>query len=124
MFGKKAFSLIEIIVVVGILGLLFTFSLPISARFSNVLFLNASAKALASELRNTQSQSVLQHKTLSLNLNKLKLPPGIRLVNTRDIGFSPSGFPPPGKSGTLILQNSFGKTKKIIVSSAGRIRIE
>ena len=121
---KKGFSLIEIIVVMGVLGALFALSLPISSRFSSVLYLNASAKALASELRNVQSQSILQHKTLSLNLAKLNLPPGIRFANTRDISFSPSGFPPPGKSGTLVLQNSLGRTKKVIVSSAGRVRIE
>jgi prepilin-type N-terminal cleavage/methylation domain-containing protein len=124
MYGKKGFSLIEIIVVLGMLGVLFALSLPISSRFSSVLYLNASAKALASELRNVQNQSILQHKTLSLDLANLNLPPGIHLANNRDITFSPSGFPPPGKSGTLVLQNSLGRTKKVIVSSVGRVRIE
>jgi prepilin-type N-terminal cleavage/methylation domain-containing protein len=124
MCAKKGFSLIEIIVVVGILGMLFTLSLPMSKSFSSILYLNASAKGLASELRNVQSQSVLKHKTLSLSLDELRLPPGISFANTHDISFSPSGCPPPGKSGTLVLQNSFGRTKKVIVSSSGRVRIE
>jgi prepilin-type N-terminal cleavage/methylation domain-containing protein len=124
MRDKRGFSLIEIIVVMGMLGALFALSLPLSARFSSVYYLDASAKALASELRNVQSQSILQHKTLSLNLANLNFPPGIFLVNTRDISFAPSGFPPPGKSGTLTLQNSLGRTKKVIVSSSGRVRIE
>ncbi len=124
MSAKKGFSLIEMLVVVGILGMLFALSLPISRSFSSILYLNASAKGLASDLRKVQSQAMLQHKTLSINLGKLKFPPGVSFANTHDMSFSPSGCPPPGKSGTLILQNSFGRTKKVIVSSSGRVRIE
>ena len=124
MLDRKGFTLVEIIVIIGILSVLFSLALPLSARFSSTLYLQASAKALVSELRRLQSSSVLQHQTLSFAPDKFTLPPGIKFKSICDIGFSASGFPPPGKSGSLILQDSSGRTKKVIVSSLGRIRLE
>jgi prepilin-type N-terminal cleavage/methylation domain-containing protein len=121
---RKAFTLIEILITISVLALLLSISFPAFTSFSTQLSLNSSAKALASELRAVQSQAVLEHKTLSLSLGDLKLPPGISPIKTSKISFSSSGCPPPGGSGTLILQNMLGKTRKIIVSSAGRVRIE
>lgn len=121
---KKAFTLIEILITISIFALLLSVSLPALTCFSAQLSLNASARALASELRALQSQAILRHKTLSLNLGGLKFPPGIDPIKTSNISFSSSGSPPPGGSGTLILQNKLGKTREIIVSSAGRVRIE
>ncbi|KPJ66707.1 hypothetical protein AMJ44_08020 [candidate division WOR-1 bacterium DG_54_3] len=121
---SKGFTLIEILIVIGVLALIFSFSFPSLSLFSAQLSLAASAKALTSELRNVQSQAVLQHKTLSPDLSKLRFPPGIKLINLSSISFSASGFPPPGGSGTIILQNRLGQARKIIVSSAGRVRVE
>jgi prepilin-type N-terminal cleavage/methylation domain-containing protein len=124
MLDKKGFTLVEIIVIISILSVLFSLTLPLSPRFSSSLYLHASARSLASELRRLQSNSVLRHKTLSFTPAKFMLPPGIKFQRICDIGFSASGFPPPGKSGSLILQDSSGRTKKVVVSSAGRIRLE
>jgi len=124
MFAKKGFTLVEIVVIIGILSVLFSLALPLSTRFSSSLYLYASARALASELRQLQSSSVLRHQSLSFVPDKFTLPPGIKFKNICDIGFAASGFPPPGKSGTLVLEDTSGKTRKIIVSSAGRVRLE
>jgi prepilin-type N-terminal cleavage/methylation domain-containing protein len=121
---RKAFSLIEILVVVSILTLALSFAFPTFSRFSEQLSLNAAAKSLASEIRALQSQAILQSKTLNLDLVNIKLPPGINFSKISRISFASSGFPPPGGSGSLVLQNKFGRTRKIIVSSAGRVRLE
>jgi prepilin-type N-terminal cleavage/methylation domain-containing protein len=121
---KKGFTLVEILAVLGVLAVILSFCLPALSHFSARLFLNASSRALASDLRNLQSQAILQHKTLSFDAGKMGLPAGIMLKTTADIRFCPSGFPPPGGSGTLLLQNRSGQSRKIIVSSAGRVRIE
>ena len=121
---KKGFTLVEIIVIISILSVLFSLTLPLSRRFSSSLYLHTSARALASELRQLQSRSVLRYQSSSFDPAKFMLPPGIKFKTTCDIGFSPSGFPPPGKSGTLTLQDPGGRTRKVIVSSAGRIRLE
>ena len=121
---RKAFTLIEILIVISLLALLISISIPTFSRFSAQLCLNTSARALASELRRVQNQAILQHKTLGLDSSKLSLPSGIKSKNECFVSFAASGFPPPGGSGTLILQNRLGQTRKIIVSSAGRVRIE
>ncbi|MFC1568092.1 type IV pilin protein [Candidatus Margulisiibacteriota bacterium] len=122
--NRKGLTLIEILVVLGIIGTLAIFALPTYYNFSAQLTLNAAARALAAELRGLQGQAVLQHKTLRLDLAGRRFPSGIKPVKLSEIGFSSSGFTPPGGSGTLILANRFGRQKKIIVSSAGRVRIE
>ncbi len=124
MFCKKGFTLVELIVIIGILGALFSLALPLSARFSSSLYLNASARELVSELRRLQSDSVLRHRTLGFAPAEFKLPPQIKFKQTCAIAFSASGFPLPGRSGTLILQDPSGRTRKVVVSSAGRVRLE
>lgn len=121
---KPGFSLIELLVVISVLAIVATLSLPTFSRFSASLSLEASAKTLVSELRALQSQAMSQHQTFSLNLAKLNLPQNIKFIKTSNISFASSGFPPPGGSGSLIMQNQFGRQKKIIVSSTGRVRLE
>ena len=121
---KNGFTLIEILIVISVLALLLSISIPSTARFSARQTLSASTKTLASQLRATQSQAVLQHKTLSLDPTETTLASGIKFKKVKPITFSSSGLTPPGGSGTLILQNRFGQSKKIIVASSGRVRIE
>jgi prepilin-type N-terminal cleavage/methylation domain-containing protein len=122
--GRRGFTLVELLVVVGISSffLLFSFS---SARFFQAgLYLKAFAHLGASELRKVQSLAQSQGKTLSFSLDQLIPPKGIMVSKSATFKFSSSGFPLPGGTGTAILKNSFGKYKKIVVSSEGRIRIE
>jgi|GEM_PF-1181617 len=123
MLNRKAFTLVETVTVIGIIGVLLALSLPLSRSFASALHLNASARAVASELRLVQGRAILEHRTLSPDLSRLDLAPGIKLV-PRPICFSPSGCPPPGGSGTLFLSNRLGSVKKVIVSSSGRVRVE
>jgi Tfp pilus assembly protein FimT len=113
-----------LLIVISLLALLASFSVPTLSRFAAGFSLSASARALASAARAVQSQARLQHRTLSLDLGKINLPARVRIKKSSEIRFSSSGFPPPGGSGTIVLENQFKKTKKIIVSSAGRVRIE
>ena len=121
---KKGFTLVEILIVISILGVLFSATLPVFSGFSSQLALNTAAGGIASELRAVQSQAVMQHKTLGLAPDEIKLPGGIKFLAEKELCFSPSGCPPPGGSGTLIIMNRFNKTKKIILSSSGRVRVE
>ncbi len=121
---RNGFTLVEILIVLSILAVFSSFALSGFSGFSARLFLDSSAKSLASDLRALQSRAVLQHCTQNLALDDLNFPPGIHLASGKEIQFSPSGFPPPGGSGSLILQNRFGQTRRIIVSSVGRVRIE
>ncbi|NQT29794.1 MAG: type II secretion system protein [Candidatus Saganbacteria bacterium] len=121
---RPGFTLVEILIVISILAVTLSISLPTFYSFSGQLSLNASARTVASKLRQLQSQAMLVHETQSLNLASLNLPASIIPIAIGTISFSHTGNPAPGGSGTIILQNRFGKTKSIIVSSLGRVRIE
>lgn len=121
---KKGFTLIELLIVISIVGITMLISFPGINRFSKQLFLSGTAKAIVSEIRSVQKNALLQHETLSLNFNKISLPSGIKIIKPSNIKFSSSGYPPPGGSGSIILQNQNGQAKKVIVSSAGRVRVE
>ena len=121
---RPGFTLVEILIVISILAVSLSISLPVFYSFSEALSLNASARTVASELRKLQSQAMLVHETQSLDLASLNLPARITPTAISAISFSHTGNPPPGGSGTIVLENRFGKTKSIIVSSLGRVRIE
>ncbi|MFA5839673.1 MAG: type II secretion system protein [Candidatus Margulisiibacteriota bacterium] len=122
--AKKGFSLLECLIVVGILGILLTISLPTLKQYRESVILNASAIALASDLRALQNQAMLNHGIARLSLSALKPPAPIKILSFSSIAFSPSGLPIVGGSGTIVLGSSASISKKIIVSSLGRIRIE
>jgi prepilin-type N-terminal cleavage/methylation domain-containing protein len=122
--GKKGFTLIELIAVIAICGILTAVSLPLFSRFAASFLLTPSARGIASELRKTQTLALSRHQTLAWNISQSDLAPGIFPGNEKTFIFSASGFPPPGGSGTQYLNTATGGGKKIIVSSAGRVRIE
>ena|SRR3989338_5953690 len=105
---KKGFTLIELLVVVSIAGLLLSFSFPTLTRFKSTFCLEASARERVSEVRKVQSLAMCKGET----------------QNTGIFKFSKTGFPVPGGSGTEGLEGRNGFAKKIIVSSAGRVRVE
>jgi len=121
---RRGFTLIEILIVLGILGISFFAAYHSLTRFSAGLSLNAAAKAVVTDLRSLQAKAVSQHKTLELSPASIKLPDGIKIISGTPIKFSPSGFSPPGGSGTWVLENRLGKQKKIITTSMGRVRVE
>ena len=121
---QKGFTLIEVLIVLSILAISFALAYPALSRFSARLTLQAAARTLASDFRALQAAAVSKHRTLNFQPEKATLPGGIKVVATSLIGFSPSGFTPPGGSGTWTLKNRLGDQKKIIVSSMGRVRVE
>ncbi|MDI6731374.1 MAG: prepilin-type N-terminal cleavage/methylation domain-containing protein [Candidatus Margulisbacteria bacterium] len=120
----KGFSLIESLIVIGILAILFCIGLPSLSRFQGSVLLESSAKSIASELQFSQSQAQLQHISRTFSSANFPLPKSIGYQSPASLTFSPSGNPQVGGSGSVTLVNAQGKTKKIIVSSLGRIRIE
>lgn len=120
----RGFTLIELLIVISVIAVIAAISLPTLYAFSAQISLNASAKNLASSLRKLQSRAIMRHENLALNPADLKLPKGVSTVKTSNISFAPSGFTPPGGSGTLILKNNIGQTKSIVVSTSGRVRVE
>ncbi len=105
--ARRGFTLIELSVVIGLIGLLLIFSLPAFTNFRQRLYQDASAAQLASDLRKTQIEAFSFGETRSL------------LSNGKQFAFSRTGNPLPGGSGTVLIGR-----RKVVVSSAGRVRIE
>jgi type II secretory pathway pseudopilin PulG len=96
--------LVELLVVIGLCGLLLSFTLPTFTRLKENLRWNGTAQQLASDLRLTQATALATDQVQACGRFK----------------FAPSGFPLVGGSGTELI----GRSRKVILSSAGRVRVE
>jgi prepilin-type N-terminal cleavage/methylation domain-containing protein len=122
--AMAGFTLVELLVV---LSLIFAFSAGITTIFYSVsrhIVLQSTAETLATDIRTTQSRARLQHQACFFDAEVKPLPQGVKIASAHVFSFCASGFPPPGGSGTLVLQNSSGERKSVIVSSVGRVRVE
>ena len=123
--GKgQGFTLVELLITIGICGLLLIFSFPALSQLRSALYLEASSRGIASDLRKTQALAVCQNENRSWEISAFMLPAGINEFNRKTFVFSGSGSTPPGGNGTQILSDRSGHCKRIVVSSAGRVRIE
>lgn len=109
--GRRGFTLIELSVVFGLIGLALLFSLPTLANFKEHVYLEAVSTQLASDIRKTQIEAICLNEARTIS------------INSRQFIFSKTGNPPPGGSGTVVISGRSG-SRSIIVSSAGRVRIE
>jgi len=109
--GKRGFTLIELAVVFGLIGLCLSFTFPALVIYRERTYLDATATQLATDLRKTQIEAVCVGEEQSLT------------AEGRQFVFSKTGNPPPGGSGTVVISGRRG-SRSVIVSSAGRVRIE
>lgn len=141
---KKGFTILELMVVISLLSLLISISSVNLAGLKRCVLLDNSANELANTLNIIKQTAISSSgrtglicnvkkyyvEKLDLFSNSMKksreasLPDGICFKEPCEISFSQSGFPIPGYSGTITMSDRSGRTKKIIVSSFGRIRIE
>jgi prepilin-type N-terminal cleavage/methylation domain-containing protein len=109
--GRRGFTLIELSVVISLIGLICLFALPTLANFKDRVRLEADTTQLATDLRKTQIEAICVGEARSLT------------AEAKQFIFSKSGNPPPGGSGTVVINGRYG-SRSIIVSSAGRVRVE
>jgi len=108
MSNRRGLTLVELLVVMGISGLLLFLSFPALTNLKESIRLEISARQLASTLRKAQSLAMYQGETKIIGRFK----------------FSKTGAPLPGGFGTEKITSPSGKVKKVIVSPLGRVRIE
>ena len=119
----KGFTLIELSVVIGLVGLLMLASLPALTAFRERIYLEITSRQLLSDLRQAQAKAICSGADSSYDSSSLHLPGGLS-SNTKQFQFAGSGAPPPGGSGTVFIQGWTGRGRSVIVSSAGRVRLE
>jgi len=121
--GRRGFTLIELSVVIGLVGLLTLVAFPSLMAFRERIYLETTSQQLLTDLRRTQAEALCAGTDRSYNSSSLSLPGGLA-SDEKQFKFSGSGAPPPGGSGTVRLQGRTGRGRSVIVSSAGRVRLE
>ena len=122
--GRRGFTLVELLLVLGICSLIISFSLSTLSNFTGKVYLEATARLIASELRSQQAKAESRGETQAWSVSSLPMPPGISARSIKEFKYAKSGFPPPGGTGTQLIEDRHGASRQIVLSSAGRVRIE
>ncbi len=117
--NDKGYTLLEVLVVISIIGFFVQTSVFGFNRYMEAVCLKECASKVAIYLFRSKDKA-MGNSTIE-GFSSIK---NISITGLSDIRYSASGFPVIGGSGTVIIQNSFGKVKRVIVNSIGRIRIE
>lgn len=148
----QGFSFLEIVVALSILGLFLTVSLPNLADWLHSYRLKTAANTLANHLRQARLSAVYEGVKYQLQVkNKdqgnfyqlVQDPDGVNRIiesigkivldaaytevfiisapGSGKITFTPKGT---ASTGSIILQNSKGEQKKIVVNNTGRVKME
>lgn len=107
---RRGVSLVEILFILSFISFFLLFSLAPLYQLRSRFAVEARARNTAVELRSCQAKAMAKNETVSYLGTGLK--------------FAASGFPLPGGSGTIFINGNNSYTKKVILSSAGRIRLE
>lgn len=139
---RKAFTIIEILVVILIISLISGFAYFGFTSMKQSLDVRNAAQQVLLDIRLAQDMAKTAHYPHQIEffrkgneyqivnlynddiIKKEKVPDTVRFDGKEIFIFSASGNPVVGGSGTLLIQNLRNKTKKIVVSPYGRIRIE
>ncbi|OGC11895.1 hypothetical protein A3K48_05345 [candidate division WOR-1 bacterium RIFOXYA12_FULL_52_29] len=120
---RRGFTLIELLAVLAIFGLLTASILPSVGGLKDRLFLKTAASLTVSSVRRGQALALLTSTRAECKTSG-RILPGVIACPAKSFIFSADGFALPSGSGTLILSARSGRNRKVIVSSAGRVRSE
>jgi prepilin-type N-terminal cleavage/methylation domain-containing protein len=141
---KDAFTTIELLIVMMVVGLLTAFATPRLGRWLATMGVDAAAREIATDLQLGKMRAISQntrHRMSFDTANKTYqvqkdvagtwqavghpklLPAGVDLVSaTATPTFQPLGTAPGGA--TITLRNAQGRTRTITVSFAGRVQVK
>lgn len=140
MLHKKGYTVIEMILVITIIGILATVSLPIYKKSLAHYRHSSALRMIAADIRLIQQQSITKNQSYGLvfnnidyslvrgeNLESRELPEGNHIIGTdfedNSLSFNPSGEPSKG-GGTIIIGDASGNKSSVVVTPAtGKVKI-
>jgi Tfp pilus assembly protein FimT len=138
-------------IALSIIGILLIAAVPVLMNFVSTLELGTEGQRIVSDLRFAQEKAIalssevmIDFRSKSLlgdpgryyikrlnpvtgkfvDLKFVKLPKEFDIRQEVVIKFAKTGFPQVGGSGTVVIEDLGERAKRIVVSSAGRIRME
>lgn len=147
---SNGFTLIEMVVAICVVGIMFFASIPVFSNMVSIFELKAVARDIVSDLRFSQEKAtggrcsvLIEFAPRSLfgdpavyyirktgasgkseTVRSVRLSAKFDFTKKAILRFASTGFPPPGGSGTVVVEDRGGRTRSIILSSAGRVRME
>ena len=105
MGDRRGFTIIELLVVLSICAILFSLALPPIRNIKSKLLLSACLQGSVSGLRYTQSRAITSNQEQKWSISDYPPANDLKKGAIKLFSFSPSGFCPPGGSGTQLLEN-------------------
>lgn len=146
MQGTKAFTVIELLITIGVIGIIAGIGLPVYKTLLPTLDLNAATRDLASDLRHAQQLAVTEQVVHSITFNQAhgeyvmskgyptstplstkRLSGVITIQSVSGFSSATASFIPTGaaiETGSLILANSKGRTSTIEIKPSGYVKIQ
>jgi prepilin-type N-terminal cleavage/methylation domain-containing protein len=137
---KKGYTVIEMILVITIIGILATLSMPIYKKTVAHYRHSSALRMIATDIRLIQQQSITENQSYGLVFNNIdymlvhgessesrELPEGNHIIGTdfedNSLSFNPSGEPSKG-GGTIIVGGDSGNKSYIMITPAtGKVKI-
>jgi prepilin-type N-terminal cleavage/methylation domain-containing protein len=140
--GSKGFSLIEMLVVIGILAITAIVTIPNVIAWRSGMQFRAAVNELRNDLESAKTRAVKENAKVTVAfdptagqyrmtypdqdnqiilLKSQTLPAGVRIASGNNTSFSSRGT---ADTGTIVLANQQGQTKSISISFIGKIEVK
>lgn len=141
MLHKKGYTVIEMILVITIIGILATVSLPIYKKSLAHYRHSSALRMIATDIRLIQQQSITKNQSYGLVFNNIDyslmrgenlelrvLPKGNHILGTdfdnNALSFNPSGEPSKGGGNIIIGDTSGNRSYVVITPATGKVKID
>ena len=140
--GPRGFSLIEMLVVIGILAITAIVTIPNVIAWRSGMQFRAAVNELRNDLESAKTRAVKENAKVTVAfdptagqyrmtypdqdnqiilLKSQTLPAGVRIASGNNTSFSSRGT---ADTGTIVLANQQGQTKSISISFIGKIEVK
>ena len=113
------FTLVEMLVVIGIIGILTGVAVPTISHYLPGIQLNGSARTLSSNLRDAQERAVTEQKQHAIRFDTTAVPPSYQMIRIDGVTETEIRKVNLANSETIALQNTITNNQIIFSSDGG-----